>query len=550
MIAQREGQGGAAAGKWLTFLPAAVATVLLLVMVKAVWDAGAYYTSGNFAYALDDPYIHMALAKNLSRHGVFGATPYEFTSASSSPLWTLMLAVIYKLGGVRDLTSLVMTTVFSLGLLFCADYVMRRLDVEPVLRLVTLGWICVATPLVAIIYGGMEHPLQILIDILFVFASAAIISREEAEFDRLAFATIGLAAAATAVRYEGAVLVGLVVALLAVRKRLRLALAIGAAGVMPIVAYGVVSVLHGGFFLPNSVLVKGATTSGAALLGLDFASFWQQLAIQAQGTYPLYVLMATAGTLLVMQLRSSSTRWRTTVVAPAVALTTAVIQVLFGETGWLYRYEAYLMVLLAVGVVAQLSELARGAEEKTSLGSVLWLIGIVLAVASVGTGAVRGWAAWQATPRAMENVYEQMYQTAHFLKDNPQYSSVAIGDLGAVAYYNDNLRILDLEGLAETGEPLDSLGRYNSTAADIAARAEEDGAQIAIVFPDYFDLPEDWVEVARWTISYNISAYADTVAFLAIPPTDPVELAVDVRDYTLEKLPRTVGAQGIPIPEE
>jgi len=171
-------------------------------------------------------------------------------------------------------------------------------------------------------------------------------------------------------------------------------------------------------------------------------------------------------------------------------------------------------------------------------------------VAGAVAGFGRARLAWESTPRATENVYEQMLQTAHFLKDNPQYNSVAIGDLGAVAYYNDDLRILDLEGLAERGVPPEKLGRFNSTAEDIAARAKADGAQIAIVFPDYFDLPKDWVPVAEWKISNNLVAFKDTVQFLAIPPTDPAELAAAVQEYSMQKLPKTVGARSVQLPAQ
>ena len=48
-------------------------------------------TGGVFMYPLDDPFIHMQVAKNLAFHQTWGIFPGEFASASSSLLYTLLL---------------------------------------------------------------------------------------------------------------------------------------------------------------------------------------------------------------------------------------------------------------------------------------------------------------------------------------------------------------------------------------------------------------------------------------------------------------------------
>lgn len=525
------------------------ACIVLLLMVKTTLDSIAYYTADHFTYALDDAYIHMALAKNLALHGVFGATPYEFTSSSSSPLWTLLLALSYKAFGVHVSTSLVLTIIASIGLLMCADFVMRRLGASILLRVIGLLWICGVTPLMAIIFGGMEHPLQILIDVAFLYVAARLISRAEIAWDRLTYTGLVLAMATTAVRYEGALLIAAAAILLAVRKRWSVSVAIAGAGVLPIVAYGVVSLANGGFFLPNSVLVKSADNLLSRLLTSP-AEFVSALTQQIQGQTALYLLLFACIVLLTIERSSGMSRWGLRYVFPLMAVGVSGVHLLFGQTGWFYRYEDYMLVLLAIGVIAQLAALAGRVQAPRGASLAAITLAGLLLLGSVVMGVNRGWNAWVATPRATENVYEQMYQTAHFLKAHPEYESVAIGDLGAVAFYNDDLRILDLEGLAENGEPLATIGRERSTAKDIARRAQEDGCQIAIVFPDYFDLPSDWTEVARWTIENNLVCYGPTVSFLAIPPTDPETLAEQVREYTLQELPDTVGAEGLPIAED
>src|SRR5882762_8810665 len=81
--------------------PAALASVALLALTAALIGRMRAMTEGHFVYPLDDSYIHMAMAKTLVRHGSWGLSPGQFEPASSSPLWTLLLAGLYRLGGVH-----------------------------------------------------------------------------------------------------------------------------------------------------------------------------------------------------------------------------------------------------------------------------------------------------------------------------------------------------------------------------------------------------------------------------------------------------------------
>ena len=90
------------ASPWL-FGVAAWAIVTLGLLTYGLFDTG-----GVFAYALDDAYIHMAMAQNFAEHGVWGPTRYEFVSASSSPLWTATLAGLFAATGVHELWPLLL----------------------------------------------------------------------------------------------------------------------------------------------------------------------------------------------------------------------------------------------------------------------------------------------------------------------------------------------------------------------------------------------------------------------------------------------------------
>ena len=69
--------------RWALALAVAVAFSLTLILLLASLKAN----QGHFVYPLDDAYIHMAISKHWACDGVFGITKYEFTPATSSPLW-------------------------------------------------------------------------------------------------------------------------------------------------------------------------------------------------------------------------------------------------------------------------------------------------------------------------------------------------------------------------------------------------------------------------------------------------------------------------------
>src|SRR5918993_13184 len=72
-----------------TFL-VAVSVYLVAVVAFGLWMSDR--SGGHFTYALDDPYIHLAMADNLAFHGTWGVDPGVYESASSSPAWTVLTA--------------------------------------------------------------------------------------------------------------------------------------------------------------------------------------------------------------------------------------------------------------------------------------------------------------------------------------------------------------------------------------------------------------------------------------------------------------------------
>lgn len=138
----------------------------LLAIIIALVREGLRLTDGRFVYTLDDPYIQMAIARNLALHGDWAVTPGHFEPASSSPLWTLLLALVYRLAGTSDLVPLVANVVIALGVVVLLERLLRPFLSRGIVRGLAVLAIALAIPLPALVLTGMEAPLHVLLTLL------------------------------------------------------------------------------------------------------------------------------------------------------------------------------------------------------------------------------------------------------------------------------------------------------------------------------------------------------------------------------------------------
>src|SRR6185503_658112 len=137
-------------------------TVFLASLAMALRTA-LRSTGGHLIYALDDAYIHVSVAKTLALHGVWGCTPFHFSSSSSSILWTVMLGAAYRAFGVHDSIPLVLNVALAVATLVVADAALLRFGASALLRAAALLGIVIAFPLAGMVLMGMEHILHVLL---------------------------------------------------------------------------------------------------------------------------------------------------------------------------------------------------------------------------------------------------------------------------------------------------------------------------------------------------------------------------------------------------
>ena len=149
----------------------AACVCVLAIVTSAILLRAWQICDGHFGYPIDDTYIHMAMAKNFALHGVWGVTRYAFSSSTSSPLFTLLLAVLYFVTGVHR-SSARGDGILAIGLIAWCCWVLERAGLSGRMVLAVVSLLILVVPLYAMTIVGMEHVLHMLLTLMFVHIAA------------------------------------------------------------------------------------------------------------------------------------------------------------------------------------------------------------------------------------------------------------------------------------------------------------------------------------------------------------------------------------------
>lgn len=513
--------------------PAFGALVFLLAITLPTLQISIAQNQGHLVYALDDPYIHMAMAKNIVRHGIWGVTPYTFSSSSSSPLWIVLLSASYYAFGVNDLAPLALNLVFACALVLLAYRVLVGFGQRGVAAFVTLVILIAATPVVPVIFTGMEHMLHACLSLAFLYLACEALAATGPERPRKPPPqTTGLILVApllTAARYEGLFLVLVVSLMLLIRKRYLETALIGAAAMVPIMIYGLYSVSHGWHFLPNPVLLKGNLPSLSRL-----------------GQAPHLVVLCVGGLLgLYLGAVHEWGRQKPASTMLVVVLGTMLLHLQFARTGSFFRYEAYLMVMGIVAIAIAVHAIGASLPPTPGRAGISRSLLHLVVLAGGAALLARGSMALLRTPQATTNIYEQQFQMARLLHRNYEGRAVAANDVGAINYFAD-IANLDLWGVASLEVLRARRGGYYSVhMIDSLSRAH--GVRIAIVYDAWFEpiggVPKAWIKAGEWSIRNNVAVDRDTISFYAVDSSETLDLTCRLQEFG-PTLPPSVRQEG------
>jgi hypothetical protein len=295
-------------------------------------------------------------------------------------------------------------------------------------------------------------------------------------------------------RYEGFFLIGLVCLAFLVRRQLPRAVSVGVASLLPVVAFGAISVANGSYFLPNPLMVKavGETASPVSALFKPFGTEDLDF-LQNNRAMPILLVVGVLGTLAHWLTRRGA--WRPPLLFPLLLAAMILVHghFVFSPLYWAYRYDAYLVGFgIFVAAVALAPLPTPRAVPRGALPALL-VASLVPAVADVREGVVP-----DAEIEGMRGTYLEEYQMAQLIRGYYPDAAVIVNDLGAVTYYTQ-ARILDLVGLGDL-EPLVIMRNTAYTSREVTAWTAPYRPKIAIVSLGWSVavplIPRDWVRVA------------------------------------------------------
>ncbi len=511
---------------WIA-LPPLLAIIITVSLFFFFLFRSLKINEGQFVYLLDDAYIHLALAKNIFRHHLWGVNPFQFAAASSAPFWVILLSFLFQFH-LSPLWPLVINIFSAIGILIAADFLLRQLGLSTIrARLFILISLIFIAPFTALIFSGMEHLFHTFIFLLWWILYLKISTRKESSRGGKAILTL-LSFFLGGLRYENfLLLVPLLILILLPQKR-RLALINILALFAPTIIIGFYFYRQGGFFLPSSVLLHSQLDRYLQIsgwgwrLGAFILMILRKIKLNPYVLFLLFVNCLLWRIAAIKDENSLTAKQRSLFNLSFSALSLLYI-VIFNLNNF-FRYEAFLVVwgwlLFGVNLFFtlqnnSLQQSLRPLPLRAHRFFLHWLL-VIFLFFFTQRFLLRSLSPLRHSLTAMNNIYQQQFQMMRFLKRYYPQAVVGLNDIGLVNFYLD-LPSLDLWGLGSYSVlRLRMEGNY--TPQTLTQLAQQEKMELAIIYQDWFEklfngFPSSWTKVGQWTVPDNVILGGETVSF-------------------------------------
>lgn len=514
---------------WRSFLWSSVVffSVCLFYYINSVLK-----TDGHYVYFLDDAYIHLAMAKNFALYEVWGMTKYQFSSTSSSPLFTYILSVLIKIFGNNDQIPLYFNITFAAGILYVLSryYAEAFKEVKKTILAVLFTVFFIVLPLNVL--SGMEHIFQVFLFAVNIFCFSRYKDNKLALWGFYSsLLLMGLA------RFESMFYFAILGFMFALIKKYNEAFFVLLLGFIPIIVFCTFNYQQDGYFFPNSVVIKGTK------LSLD-TNILQQLKVILLDNFLLNVSFYKIGIFpllicIVFIYRDLKTKTLKGILKSNFLLIVfsllMICHSMFADLKGHLRYEAYILTGFCMVLLPRCKELFfnfAGYIKKEKLVSILIAANVFLMI-------YKGWAAHPIITNGGKNIYEQQVQSAKFLHQFYNNSKVVANDIGAICYYTD-IHLLDIAGLGsvETIRFNENKKSFDHKFGDFLSKYCLDHQyNIAVVYEGWLNeqIPSYWKKAATLKIEDKITVAGHEVSVYSIDLKNLKDLKQNIKKFNWNK---------------
>jgi hypothetical protein len=440
-------------------------------------------TRGHFLYSLDDPFIHLSLARSISE-GHYGVNVEWPSSPSSSILWPFLMAPIASTA-IAEWVPIVVNLACTAATAIVLARSLRHWLSEKVAALVS-GCAVLMLNVIGIAFTGMEHSLQVLLAALVTHGVLTAIYSQ-----RVSKALVIAMILGPLVRYESAAVSVAAALVLILLGRFKVAAVTSATWIAILLLFSGFLVSLGLSPLPSSVLAKNninGGTSGSMLIQVTLGRIPQAF---RNPPWVAALVVAVGG------LKLARRPWR---LISAYMIVILMLHAIAGQFGWFGRYEVYALIAVLAPAIGMTHTFLQGRSRALTTVASAVLIG---SAGLLATTTVR-------TPWAAQEMYLQQAQTARFVSDFWK-RPIAVNDLGLVSYRGRQVT-LDLWGLGDQESRKERAMNQPLWMDRLVAKHD---IHLVAIFRSWFpkSIPSSWITVADFKSPANVTAVDPVVTF-------------------------------------
>ncbi len=539
------------------------AIFLLLLVVYFYYHFIINSCSGHFIYGLDDTYIHLSLSKNFIENGKIGINPEEFGFTTSSPLWTVILIIIFIIFGYNELVPFYLNILISILIIIFSFKVVNKSLANLISLFVLIVLIILSIPIIPMIFIGMEHLLHLLLSLLFIIVTLNLKYAQGKKIKNFIFLAI-LSILLTLVRYESIFLI-IATSIIMIKSPIRTKYfsIIAFFAIVPHIIIGLYSVSQGSLFFPNPILLKGYEVTNS-IISFTHRYIYSGVINLAENSHLLIAFLISIGLLIYIHFQNKNNfleivssnniesykanlpfQEKTEYVKDLISvfLITSILHLQFAKTGWFYRYEAYLTGIFLICLLPFLMKLLVENFNKSNFFTIPKgrLLIIFLTFLLIIPFIHRGLESHNKLRFAPINIYEQQFLISKFL--DKYYKNIPIGmnDIGLVSL-SSKVNVIDVYGLADNNITKAKIARVYSQEY-FYDYLEKKNCKILVIFESWFTQEiksnPKLIRVATWKIENNEVCGMDEVTFYALDSTTAEDLKTYLEKYK-EIMPKTI----------